>query len=178
MGVNELISLELKSCKDMEFLTDISSDQGPIVAFSNLVELNIKSMVSLKGLCYGLSPTRFLQNLKQVSIQYCEELQVIFQKDKLSEKVKWQAPLLSNLTILELCSLPKLESIWKLEPSHHTNASLTRLKIVRIGYCNELKTIFSPCLALSMSHLQELDIRSCDGLEQVIGFVQEEEITE
>ncbi|KAG8492618.1 hypothetical protein CXB51_010041 [Gossypium anomalum] len=178
MGVNELTSLKLKSCKDMEFLIDITSDQGPIVAFSNLVELNIQKMVSLKGLYYGLSPTRFLQNLKQVSIQYCEELQVIFQMDKLSEKVKCQAPLLSNLTILELYSLPKLESIWKLEPSHHTNASLTRLKVVRIEYCNELKTIFSPCLALSMLHLQELDIRSCNGLEQVIGLVQEEEITE
>ncbi|MBA0818090.1 hypothetical protein Gohar_003748, partial [Gossypium harknessii] len=178
MGVNELTSLKLKSCKDMEFLTDITSDQGPIVAFSNLVELNIQRMVSLKGLCYGLSPTRFFQNLKQVSIQYCEELQVMFQMDKLSEKVKCQAPLLSNLTILELYSLPKLETIWKLEPSHHANASLTRLKVVRIEYCNELKTIFSPCLALSMLHLQELDIRSCNGLEQVIGFVQEEEIIE
>ncbi|XP_052486477.1 probable disease resistance protein At4g27220 [Gossypium raimondii] len=38
MGVNELTSLELESCKDMEFLTDITRDQGPTVAFSNLVE--------------------------------------------------------------------------------------------------------------------------------------------
>ncbi|MBA0625396.1 hypothetical protein Godav_010597, partial [Gossypium davidsonii] len=57
MGINELTSLELESCKDMEFLTDITRDQGPTVAFSNLVELNVANMVSLKGLCYGLSPT-------------------------------------------------------------------------------------------------------------------------
>ncbi|KAH1063286.1 hypothetical protein J1N35_028273 [Gossypium stocksii] len=178
MGVNELTSLELESCKDMEFLTDITRDQGPTIAFSNLVELNVANMVSLKGLCYGLSPTRFLQNLKQVNIRDCKELQVIFQMDKHFEKVKCQMPLLSNLTILELYSLPKLESIWKLEPSHHATASLARLKVVKIRDCDKLKTIFSPCLALSMLHLEELDVTWCDGLKQVIGFAQEEEIIE
>ncbi|TYJ38841.1 hypothetical protein E1A91_A04G021400v1 [Gossypium mustelinum] len=137
MGVNELTSLELESCKDMEFLTDITRDQEPTIAFSNLG----CAMVFLR-------------------------------------LVKCHMPLLSNLTILELYSLPKLESIWKLEPSHHTTASLARLKVVKIGDCDKLITIFSPCLALSMLHLEELDVTWCDGLEQVIGFVQEEEIIE
>nr|KJB62789.1 hypothetical protein B456_009G436500 [Gossypium raimondii] len=178
MGVNELTSLHLESCNDMEFLIDTKKDQGSTVAFSNLVELNIESMVSLKGLCYGVSPSRFLQNLKQVSIERCEELQVIFQMDKLSEKVKCQAPLLSNLTILKLYSLPKLERIWEVKQSHRAIASLQSLKVVRIDYCDNLKTIFSPCLALSMLHLEELYIRYCDRLEQVIGFGQEDEIIE
>ncbi|KAG8492566.1 hypothetical protein CXB51_009967 [Gossypium anomalum] len=176
MGVNELTTLKLKSCNDMEFLTVITRDQGPTVAFSNLVELDIQSMVSLKGLCYGLSPTRFLQNLKQVIIKNCQKLQVIFQIDELSEKVQYHIPLLSNLTILNLDSLPKLESIWKLKPSHQEIVSLTRLKVVTISSCDKLKTIFSTCLAQSMLHLQELTIRCCNRLEQVIGFVQEEEI--
>ncbi|TYJ38839.1 hypothetical protein E1A91_A04G021300v1 [Gossypium mustelinum] len=55
--LNELTSLKLDSCNDMEFLIDITRDQGSTVAFSNLVKLNIDSMVSLKGLCYGLSPS-------------------------------------------------------------------------------------------------------------------------
>ncbi|KAL1174608.1 hypothetical protein V6Z11_A04G026100 [Gossypium hirsutum] len=178
MGVNELTSLELESCYDMEFLTVITRDQGPSVAFSNLVELYIQSMGSLKGLCYGHSPTRFLQNLKQVIIKKCEQLQVIFQIDELSEMVQCQIPLLSNLTILNLDSLPNLESIWKLNPSHQEIVSLTRLKVVTISGCDKLKTIFTTCQALSMLHLQELTIRYCDKVEQVIGFVQEEEIIE
>ncbi|TYJ38886.1 hypothetical protein E1A91_A04G025400v1 [Gossypium mustelinum] len=178
MGVNELTSLELESCYDMEFLTVITRDQGPSVAFSNLVELYTQSMGSLKGLCYGHSPTRFLQNLKQVIIKKCEQLQVIFQIDELSEKVQCQIPLLSNLTILNLDSLPNLESIWKLNPSHQEIVSLTRLKVVTISGCDKLKTIFTTCQALSMLHLQELTIRYCDKVEQVIGFVQEEETIE
>ncbi|XP_052486478.1 uncharacterized protein LOC105767319 [Gossypium raimondii] len=178
MGVNELTSLQLKSCNDMEFLIDTKNDQGSTVAFSNLVELNIESMVSLKGLCYGVSPTRFLQNLKQLIIKDCEELEVIFQIDKLSEKMKRQTPLLSNLTILSLHSLPKLKRIWEVKPSHRAIASLQSLKVVSIESCDNLKTIFSPCLALSMLHLQELDIRYIDRLEQVIGFGEEDEIIE
>ncbi|MFQ6641851.1 hypothetical protein Gotur_015961 [Gossypium turneri] len=178
MGVNELASLQLESCNDMEFLIDTKKDPGSTVAFSNLVELNIESMVSLKGLCYGVSPTRFLQNLKKVSIKYCEELQVIFQIDKLSERMKCQTPLLSNLTKLSLHSLPKLKRIWEVKPSHRAIASLQSLKAVTIKYCDNLKTVFSPCLALSMLHLQELYIRRCDRLEQVIGFGQEDEIIE
>ncbi|MFQ6664743.1 hypothetical protein Gotur_031741, partial [Gossypium turneri] len=177
-GVNELTSLQLESCNDMEFLIDTKNDQGSTVAFSNLVELNIESMVSLKGLCNGVSPTRFLQNLKQVSIGDCEELQVIFQIDKLSERMKCQTPLLSNLTELSLQLLPKLKRIWEVKPSHRAIASLQSLKVVRIKYCDNLKTIFSPCLVLSMLHLQELYISDCNRLEQVIGFGQEDEIIE
>ncbi|KAB1671184.1 hypothetical protein [Gossypium barbadense] len=178
MGVNELTSLSLASCNDMEFLIDTINDQGSTVAFSNLVKLNVFKMASLKGLCNGVSPTRFLQNLKQVSIEDCKELQVIFQIDKLSERMKYQTPLLSNLTMLELSSLPKLESIWEVKPSHRAIASLQSLKVVRIESCHNLKTIFSPCLALSKLHLQKLDISYCDRLEQVIGFGQEGEIIE
>ncbi|MFQ6656589.1 hypothetical protein Gotur_026629 [Gossypium turneri] len=178
MRVNELTSLQLKSCNDMEFLIDTKNDQGSTLAFSNLMELNIESMVSLKGLCNGVSPTRFLQNLKKVSIKDCEELQVIFQIDKLSERMKCQTPLVSNLTELSLHSLPKLKRIWEVKPSHRAIASFQSLKVVSIESCHNLKTIFSPCLALSMLHLQELDISYCDRLEQVIGFGQEDEIIE
>ncbi|KAG8492625.1 hypothetical protein CXB51_010038 [Gossypium anomalum] len=115
--LNELTSLELNSCRDMEFLTDITRDQWSTIAFSNLVKLNIEFMDSLKGLCYGLSP------------------------------------------------------------SHRAIASFTRLKVVTIGFCHKLKTIFSPCLAQSMLCIEDLHINCCDGLEQVIGFAQEEEIT-
>ncbi|KAG8492633.1 hypothetical protein CXB51_010099 [Gossypium anomalum] len=115
--LNELASLQLSSCYDIEFLIDITRDQGSTVACSNLVELDLYNMVSLKGLCYGLSP------------------------------------------------------------SHRAIASLTRLKVVTIKFCDKLKTIFSPCLAQSMLCIEELYIKNCDGVEQVIGFAQEEEIT-
>ncbi|TYJ38828.1 hypothetical protein E1A91_A04G020500v1 [Gossypium mustelinum] len=147
--VNELTSLWLKSCEDMEFLIDITGEQGSSVALSNLVEVDIRNMNCLKELCHGPPPTGFLRNLEEVSIEHCKRLQVVFQMNKISEKVESQAPLLSRLTILKLYSLPELESIWNLESSHHEIASLRSLK--------------------------ELYIDCCDGLEQIIGFAQEDE---
>ncbi|TYH74843.1 hypothetical protein ES332_D05G431400v1 [Gossypium tomentosum] len=71
-GVNELTSLKLSSCKDMEFLIDITSDQGPTVVFSNLVKLNIHNMVSLKGLCYGLSRShRAIASFTRLKVNDC-----------------------------------------------------------------------------------------------------------
>ncbi|KAG4203961.1 hypothetical protein ERO13_A04G018232v2 [Gossypium hirsutum] len=116
-ALNELTFLKLNSCNDMEFLTDLTRDQGSTVVFSNLVKLKIQSLLSLKGLCYGLSP------------------------------------------------------------SHPAIASFTRLTVVTIESCPKLKTIFAPCLAQSMLCIEELYISSCDEVEQVIGFAQEEEIT-
>ncbi|KAK8661696.1 hypothetical protein V6N13_091292 [Hibiscus sabdariffa] len=148
-GANELTSLQLNSCHDMEFVIDMTRQQGPIIAFSNLMELDIQYMNCLKQLCHG--PPR---------------------------KVETQRPMFSNLTFLNLKSLPQLENIWKLEPSCHAIASLRNLKVVTVENCHKLKVIFSPCLAQSMVHLQQLYISNCNGLEQVIGFAQEEEITE
>ncbi|KAK8563542.1 hypothetical protein V6N12_035688 [Hibiscus sabdariffa] len=90
---------------------------------------------------------------------------------------EWETLLFINLTFLNLKSLPDLESIFELEPSSHAIASLQNLKVVRIEECNKLKVIFSHALALNMLHLKQLYIYNCSGLEQVIGFAQEE-ITE
>ncbi|MBA0865845.1 hypothetical protein Goshw_015921 [Gossypium schwendimanii] len=134
-------------------------------------------MASLKELCHVPPMSNFLQNLKGVSIKSCWEIQVAFQMNKLFEKVESRTSLHSNLTILELFSLPKLESIWKLKPSHRSIARLQSPKVVSIEDCNKLKSIFSPSLAPSMLHVQKLYTESYNCLEQVIGFVQRE-ITE
>ncbi|KAL4269793.1 hypothetical protein GQ457_HM001380 [Hibiscus cannabinus] len=87
-------------------------------------------------------------------------------------------PVFSDLVFLELDSLPDLKSIWELEPSCRTTATLQNLKEVTLGNCHQLRVIFPPCLAQSMLHLQKLYISNCNALEQVIGFAQEEEIIE
>ncbi|KAH1063275.1 hypothetical protein J1N35_028262 [Gossypium stocksii] len=70
--LNELTFLELDSCHDMEFLIDITKDQWSTFAFSNLVELSIRRMVSLKGLCYGLSPSNRAINCKLHKTKGCD----------------------------------------------------------------------------------------------------------
>ncbi|XWS08214.1 hypothetical protein CRYUN_Cryun41cG0060500 [Craigia yunnanensis] len=140
--LNELTSLKLRFCKDLECLMDTP-------------------------------PIRFFQKLKDVIIENCERLKVVFQMDRLVEEEEISLPLLSNFTSLVLISLPELESIWKLQPTHQYHASLQSLMVVRIRHCSKLKSIFSTCLAQRLLHLQQVTISYCYGLERVFDFPQE-----
>ncbi|KAK6269684.1 hypothetical protein POUND7_006789 [Theobroma cacao] len=162
-GLNELTSLQLTSCDDLECLIDTTWEQSPTTAFSNLVNLDIGKMTSLKELCNGQSPNSFLQNLETLIICDCGQLQSVFQ-------MNGQMLSISNLRSLELQSLPALESIWK-EPTHYV--SLQSLKDVKVDGCDKLKSIFSPYLAQSLLHLEQLKISACKKLEQVFAFAQD-----
>lgn len=113
-----------------------------------------------------VSLTSVLQNLKKVRVIDCVQLQELFQTKKLVHDMKEnQAPLLSNLTSLELKFLPELKWVCK-EPSQYVN--LQNLKVAEISYCNKLKYLFSPSLAQSLVLLEELKIEYCKALEHVI----------
>ncbi|XVF77804.1 hypothetical protein PTKIN_Ptkin14bG0075900 [Pterospermum kingtungense] len=174
-GLNVLTSLQLRDCDDMECLIAAAGEKGSSTAFSNLVKLYIERMDCLKGLWHGSPPIRFLQKLKDVYVADCAVLKVVFPIDGyLAKEEISQTQLFSNLTSLDLWSLPKLESIWKLQPTHQCHhASLRSLKVVTIRYCHKLKYVFSTCLSQSLSHLQQLKISSCYALEQVFDFPQE-----
>ncbi|XWS11151.1 hypothetical protein CRYUN_Cryun38cG0059000 [Craigia yunnanensis] len=172
-GLNELTSLLLRYCKDLEYLMDPTVEKRRTTAFSNLVELNMEGMTCLKELCHGPPPISFLLKLKDVVIKDCEQLKVVFQMDGVLEKEEIsQTPLFSNLTSLDLWSLPELESIWKLQPTQY-HVSLQSLKVVSIRKCNELKSIFSTCVAQSLLHLKEVDIYDCYELQEIFDFPQE-----
>ncbi|XP_022735545.1 uncharacterized protein LOC111288847 [Durio zibethinus] len=158
----------------MECLVDPQTEKQDQLAFSNLENLTMREMASLEELCHGPPPISFLQKLKDMTIEDCRRLKVVFEMDGLLEKEEIsQTPLLSNLTSLDLSSLRGLESIWKSKSTHQYHASLRSLKVVKIWSCDELKAIFPPCLAQSLLHLQKLSIYYCNGLEQIIDFPQE-----
>ncbi|EOY12407.1 Cc-nbs-lrr resistance protein [Theobroma cacao] len=169
-GLKELTSLELIYCENLECLIDTTREQSPTTAFSNLVNLDIEDMTSLKELCHGESPNSFLKKLEKLRIFNCEQLKSVFQMDGLLRNEESQMWTISNLRSLELTSLPALENIWK-EPTHHVR--LQSLKEVTIDGCDKLKSIFSPCLAQSMLHLETLKISECEKLEQVFAFDKE-----
>ena len=186
-GLNELTFLSLKDGKELEYLID-TTDQGHVStgAFFNLVELVIEKMNGLKMLCNGPFPKGFLQklekletrncmelislspasqNLNEVRVIGCVELQEVFQTDELLHDLEEnQAPLLSNLTSLELKSLPELKWIWK-GPSNYV--CLQSLKVAEISHCHRLKYLFSPSLSQSLVLLEQLKIEYCDGLEHI-----------
>ncbi|TYI96111.1 hypothetical protein E1A91_D01G047400v1 [Gossypium mustelinum] len=116
-----------------------------------------------------VSVSMILRNLKQVRIEDCSNLKVVFQMEKVEEN---EAPLLSNLKILRLEDLPDLSCIWELPTQHVRLESLVELTIL---HCPRLKLLFSLSLAQSLVLLEELDIRYCDELKQIVTELEGDE---
>ncbi|XP_022735540.1 probable disease resistance protein At4g27220 [Durio zibethinus] len=160
-GLEELTSLKLEDCNNMECLMDTTREKGPTTAFSNLVKLRMVKMTCLKELRHGCSINGFkelLCNVKKlttdgimhhknlipnVDSRGLHELTFLTLKDGkeleclIDTRVQGHVstiPPLPNLTNLKLKSLPELKWIWK-GPSHHV--CLQSLKVAVISRCNK-----------------------------------------
>ncbi|KAB2043801.1 hypothetical protein ES319_D01G044000v1 [Gossypium barbadense] len=116
-----------------------------------------------------VSVSMILRNLKQVSIGYCSNLKVVFQMEEVEEN---EAPLLSNLKILDLEGLPDLSCIWELPTQHVRLESLVELTI---QHCPRLKSLFSLSLAQSLVLLEKLEIFYCFELKQIVTELEGDE---
>ncbi|PPR95512.1 hypothetical protein GOBAR_AA25153 [Gossypium barbadense] len=160
-GLNGLTSLELSQCKDLDCLVDTTTMNELTSAFTHLERLSINYMDGLESLCKGHPPQGFLKNLKELLIRDCNKLQVVLSMDELLYN---RVPL-SKLQSLELENLPDLRWLFKGSPHSFIFQSL---KVVNIGGCGELKSLFSPSLIQSLVLLEKLQIRSCDELKTLL----------
>ncbi|TYG82003.1 hypothetical protein ES288_D01G051600v1 [Gossypium darwinii] len=116
-----------------------------------------------------VSVSMILRNLKQVTIEHCSNLKVVFQMEDVEEN---EAPLLSNLKILRLQRLPDLSCIWELPTLHVRLESLVELTIL---HCPRLKSLFSLSLAQSLVLLEKLEITYCPKLKQIVTELEGDE---
>ncbi|KAK8312520.1 hypothetical protein V6Z12_D01G047500 [Gossypium hirsutum] len=150
----KLPSLDLVTSKDHVYLKSLGA------AFNKIMEAlkDDKASVSM-----------ILRNLKQVRIDYCKNLKVVFQMEEVEEN---EAPLLSNLKILRLQKLPDLSCIWELPTQHVRLESLVELTIL---HCPRSKSLFSLSLAQSLVLLEKLEIIYCPELKQIVTELEGDE---
>ncbi|KAK1583300.1 hypothetical protein Q3G72_022589 [Acer saccharum] len=197
-GLNELKRLSLYSFDELECIIDTTQQQ--YVAFSNLVHLSLQSCDGLREICSGGRPPReFLENLetlvirscarmsnslfpswmliqsqqrlKKVYIEYCGELEDVFQLEGLSY-AKENPFLLSSLESLHLEDIENLRYIWK-GPTQQV--SLQSLTVVNVYLCHQLRYLFTLSLARSLWQLEELRVWNCDSLEHIVEIKEAEE---
>ncbi|KAK1580832.1 hypothetical protein Q3G72_000465 [Acer saccharum] len=197
-GLNELKRLSLANFDQLECIIDMTQQQDVTsTAFSNLVDLSL-FYVPLREICSGGSPPRgFLENLetlrikkcnnmsclfprmliqrlgklKLVAVTYCQELEDVFQLERLSY-AKENPFLLSTLESLYLFYLQNLRYIWK-DPIQQV--SLQSLTVVQVKWCNELRYLFTLSLARSLLQLEQLKVWRCGSLEHIVEIKQAEE---
>ncbi|EEF39391.1 probable disease resistance protein At4g27220 [Ricinus communis] len=188
VGFQALSHLDLSDC-EMECLVSTRKQQEAVAAdaFSNLVKLKIER-ATLREICDGEPTQGFLhklqtlqvldcdrmitilpaklsqamQNLEYMEVSDCENLQEVFQLDRINEENK---EFLSHLGELFLYDLPRVRCIWN-GPTRHV--SLKSLTCLSIAYCRSLTSLLSPSLAQTMVHLEKLNIICCHKLEHII----------
>ncbi|KAK8706342.1 hypothetical protein V6N13_049911 [Hibiscus sabdariffa] len=166
-GLNGLTWLEVERCKYVECLVDTTTGNSPTSAFTHLEILRIKGSDGLETLCKGQPPQGLLKNLKELTVEECDKLLVVFQLDDppYNGEQNKEKPL-SNLQSLNLSSLQELR--WILKGSAAHSFGLQSLKVVNIEDCGKLEYLFSPSLTQSLVMLEKLKIERCDELKVLL----------
>ncbi|KAK6269711.1 hypothetical protein POUND7_006816 [Theobroma cacao] len=183
-----LEQLEISQCNKLEqvfaFAQEMAEqEENQVALLSNITCLKLSSLLASESLLNEPTYHVSLQSLKEVIIHGCDKLRSIFtlglaqslmhlERLEISQcnKLEQVFAFAQEMAEQELSSLPALESIWK-EPTHHV--SLQSLKEVIIHSCDKLKSVFSPGLAQSLMHLEQLEISQCKKVEQVFAFAEE-----
>ena len=102
---------------------------------------------------------RNLKNLENLLIQKCSHFDLIFDK----EDNKGATFLLKKLT---LDGLPKLEHVW--DKNSEGLVSFQNLQKVVVAECGGLKVVFPVALAKNLKKLEELNVRDCKELLEIV----------
>ncbi|XP_077220127.1 putative disease resistance protein At4g27220 [Tasmannia lanceolata] len=196
-GFNSLKHLNLYDWSEMKHLV-CTVEEAPQISFQMLQELELNKLKNLEKICHGPVPPGFfgklrrleirscgkliniipydllqgLQSLEELYVEYCKELEEVFNSEGEAGKSSVTSKPLSGLKEVKLQSLPKLSSIWKgFVPPTET---LHKLKKLTVYQCESLRYLFSPVLAQNLQELEEVDICYCSKMEKMISNEEED----
>ncbi|RWR71833.1 putative disease resistance protein [Cinnamomum micranthum f. kanehirae] len=135
---------------------------GPLAA-TCLENLRVLCVLVCNNLLSNILPSflvQVLQNLEELRVYNCQELQEVFNSEGLTE----QHAVLTSLRTLELSNLPSLSSIWK---GAMPIGSLRNLEVLIVDDCC-LRYIFSPTFPQFATRLARLLIKDCEKMENLI----------
>ncbi|RWR82598.1 disease resistance-like protein [Cinnamomum micranthum f. kanehirae] len=135
---------------------------GPLAARC-LENLRVLQVFSCSNLLINILPSylvKVLQNLEELVVDDCQDLQEVFNSEGLME----QHAVLTNLSTLRLKKLPKLSSVWK---GAIPIGSLHNLYMLTVDDCG-LRYIFSPTFPQFATRLADLRIKDCEKMENLI----------
>ncbi|RDX67494.1 Disease resistance protein, partial [Mucuna pruriens] len=179
-GMNELNFLILFSCGEIECLfdstiiTNSNVDMLQTKVFSNLTDLKLACLDSLREVFHDPSSRCSLENLQELWITECQQLyNISFPRNSklccLKEiTISW-CPMLTSLFMpsiantlvllesLQICSCNELKHIIEGNVDYgsgqsHTSLTLPKLSTLRIEYCNKLEYIFPTCFGIKIKH--------------------------
>ncbi|XP_061340163.1 uncharacterized protein LOC133286724 [Gastrolobium bilobum] len=105
----------------------------------------------------------YLSNLNELEVRDCKKVKVIFE---MNDSEIMEAG--SQLKKLTLEKLSELKQVWNMHHQGILRRFHENLQQVSVSYCNNLKTLFPLALAKNLKKLEELKIRSCIKLPEIV----------
>ena len=144
-------NLEILEIFNMNGLKRICHNKLYENSFSNLKNLNVKNVEELQNVFLSHYVLRRFQFLESLEVVNCSSLEKVFDIQELKDVKAGREMVSSNLRILHIKGLPKLQCIW------NNNAgeihSFQYLHEVRALNCLNLKSLFPHYMARSLRKL-------------------------
>ncbi|RDX65621.1 Disease resistance protein RPS5, partial [Mucuna pruriens] len=133
----------------------------PNLCFSNLHLLTVDGCQFLSNAVIPIYLLPFLTKLEEVTVQNCSSVKTIFDVKCITQDRIMTFP----LKRLTLSKLPNLENVWNEDP--HGILSMQLLQ-VSVDNCKCLKSLFPPSVAKDLGKLQNLVVKHCEGLMEIV----------
>ncbi|KAG4181667.1 hypothetical protein ERO13_A10G241480v2 [Gossypium hirsutum] len=187
----QLTTMKVSDCTEMTEIVTNEGDYHQTIVVRKLKCLEIIDLQRLTSFCPG-SYTFNFPCLKEVVVERCPRLKVFSEgvlstpqlqrvkQGRYNRKECWKGDL--NTTIHQLYTkkggfnspfdlnisetFPKLIEIWKRNPQEILESkNLGRMEIYK---CSSLKYIFTPSMLFSLKQLEQIEVKECNTMEQVI----------
>ncbi|CAH1435315.1 unnamed protein product [Lactuca virosa] len=140
-------------------------------SYQNLIKLHVSSYMETPKKLFPCNELQQLQNLEMIRVWRCNLVEEVFealQGTNSGSTAASQTTLvkLPNLRQVELEGLMNLRYIWR--SNQWTVFELANLTRVEIKECSRLEYVFTIPMVGSLLQLQDLTVRSCKRMEEVI----------
>ncbi|KAG5009137.1 hypothetical protein JHK87_017652 [Glycine soja] len=156
--------LEEIHLKEMDNLTDIWQAELSADSFSSLTSVNIKSCNKLDKI-FPSHMEGWFASLNSLKVYSCRSVKVIFEiKD--SQQADASGGIDTNLQVVDVRVLPKLEQVWSRDPGGILN--FKKLQSIEMFGCGRLRNVFPASVAKDVPKLEYMSVSECHGIVEIV----------
>ena len=149
----------------MDSMNMIWPDQLISDFFCKLETLTISGCTNLTNIVPP-NMLRTLRNLKELEIKECGSIEEVFEIQRTNNVEESCDIAAVELISLTLRNLEKLKHVWSMDPQGII--TFGKLRTIKIEYCSILKSIFPTSVAKALMQLEELKIKNCATVEEIV----------
>uniref|UniRef100_A0A2C9WG31 AAA+ ATPase domain-containing protein n=1 Tax=Manihot esculenta TaxID=3983 RepID=A0A2C9WG31_MANES len=155
-------NLEKMEILNMDYLNMLWHNQLHSDSFCKIKALTVEHCEELLKIFPSML-LRGLQNLEDLIIGNCDSLEEVFD---LQEIIKLKETVTIQLRTLNIRNLPNLKHVWNKDPMGLV--LFDNLSSVVVWDCPNLKAIFPATIAKNLLQLENLNVKGCGGVEEIV----------